>query len=467
MSITYAPPEPEFEVAASSAVPHNREAEEAVLGSILIDPNCYYAVAVFIRAEHFYIHRHGFIWEAFETLENRRVPVDFVTLAEELDRKGKLGEVGGPAYLTSLLSQVPSSLNAESYARIVEGHAIRRKMIAAANKIASLAYDENKPIEQSLSEMKEETLALDVIDNGHNFVSMGKLLSDTYDDVLARSKNPKEVWGLATGLPSFDKKTGGAQTGELTYLVGGPGIGKTWLELSWGVEFAKQAPGAIISLEMKRGAIGRRILSGISGVSSKNMKSGYMEAQDWPKLTAQVEKYENHPLWIDDSSYDTHRLRATLTWAKREYGLKWFILDYALLMLDTGRDETEQSKKISAGLKQIVHDLNIHGTVLHSVVKVGMEGEEPKQSDQRGSGQAIHDADVQLFLTRVYEKDEKITGLTPVQKAKMATLWCSKGRDLEQSKFKTHLVRQGSSQFWGEYAIERHEPEPYYRKDVD
>ena len=125
----------------SPAVPHSREAEEAVVGAVLINPEVYYDVAQFLSAEDFYIHRHKFIWEAFTRLHERRTPVDLLTLSEELDRVGLLAEIGGSAYLTSLINQVPSSLNAESYGRIVEGHSIRRRMINAANTIASLAYN--------------------------------------------------------------------------------------------------------------------------------------------------------------------------------------------------------------------------------------------------------------------------------------------------------------------------------------
>ncbi len=441
---------PEAEVTPFS-IPQSREAEEAVLGCVFINPHCLYELAPFLKTHHFYIHRHGWIWDTFLALDGRRVPIDLLTVADELDRHGKLAEVGGPAYLTSLVNQVPTSVNAEHYGRIVASHAARRSMLQAANKIASLAYDEAKPIEECIGDAVSETSSLEILGNSSDFVNMGDLLSDVYDEVQERSKDPKEVWGLATGLPKFDKKTGGLQLGELTYLAGSPGVGKTWLDLAWAMELGKQEPGALISLEMKRNSIGRRVLSGVTGVSTRAMKSGFMSESDWQPLNNAIDKYHGFPVWIDDSSYDTARLRSTLAWLKREKGIRWFILDYALLMLDSGKDETEQSKLISANMKRIVHDLNICGVVLHSVTKVGMDGDEPKMGDQRGSGQAIHDADVQLFLTKLYEKDPDVSSLTPDQKARMATLWCSKGRELEESKFKLHLVRKGTSPFWCEY----------------
>ena len=241
--------------------------------------------------------------------------------------------------------------------------------------------------------------------------------------------------------------------GELAYLVGAPGVGKTWFDLGLSIELGKQAPGAIISLEMSRGTVGRRILSGMSGVSTRAMKSGRIKDDDWPLMSGAVESAFTYQVWVDDSSYDTGKLRATLARAKSEWGIQWFTLDYALLMLDKGRDETEQSKTISAGLKWIVKDLNLCGVVLHSVTKVGMGASEvPSMGDQRGSGQAIHDPDLQLFLTPLYKKDLEVKNLAPAVQEKMATLWCTKGRELEESRFKIHLTRRGTSPFWGEYS---------------
>lgn len=454
------PPDPfddlvlDTETTIVPSIPHSREAEEAVIGSVLIDPNCLYDLIPFLTRDDFFIHRHRWVWEAFAHMNETGKPIDMLTLTEELDRRGQLAEVGGPAFLTELVTQVPTSLNAESYGHIVHSHAVRRKMINVANHIAQLAYDEQNEIDYAVDEAVRDTASLEVLSAGKtNMVTLGELFGRVFDDVEERAKDPKDVWGFSTGIPKFDKKTGGLQTGELVYVVGAPGAGKTWLDLGWSVELAKQAPGVTISLEMKQLAIGRRILSGVSGVHTRAMKSGFVQDGDWPLLTNALEQYQDLPLYVDDTSYDTRKLRATLAWMQREHGIKWFALDYALLLMDGGKDETEQTKIISANLKRIVHDLNLCGIVLHSVTKVGMGGNDtPTMSDQRGSGQAIHDADVQLFITQLYEKDDEIQNLSPETKKKMATLWCSKGRELEESRFKIHLIRRGNSPFWGEYS---------------
>ena len=148
-------PETDSPAPAAPTIPHSREAEEAVVGAVLINPEAYYDVAQFLAADDFYIHRHQWIWEAYTRLHEQRIPTDLLTLSEELDRMGQLQEIGGSAYLTSLINQVPSSLNAESYGRIVEGHSIRRKMINAANKIASLAYSEENMIDTVMNEAEK------------------------------------------------------------------------------------------------------------------------------------------------------------------------------------------------------------------------------------------------------------------------------------------------------------------------
>ena len=443
-----------YEVAQtnSTAVPHSREAEEAVIGSVFINPQVLYDL-LYLKPEQFYIHRHKWIWEAFIWLDARRIPIDLITIADELEKRGRLVEIGGPAYLTTLVNQVPSSLNADAYGRIVEGYAIRRDLISAANKIAQVAYDDKVTVDECLSISSEQMTDVQMSAQTHDMIGLSDLLSHVYDDVKERSQNPREVWGMSTGLPTFDKKTGGIHNGELVYVVGAPGVGKTWLDLTWGMEFGKQAAGCIFSLEMKKMALGRRVLSGLSGVPTRAMKSGFVDVSDWKKIDDALEKNDALPVMISDKSYDTNILRGALTYAKREYGARWFILDYALLLLDNGKDETEQSKIISANLKRIVNDLDMAGIVLQSMTKVNMEGDEPHMNDQRGSGQAIHDADVQLFLTRLYDKDERLPKyLTQEMRKTMSTLWCSKGRELEQSKFKIHLTRKGSSPFWAEYS---------------
>lgn len=428
---------------------HSREAEEAVIGAVLINPNVLYELS-FLKPEHFFIQRIGWLWDACLSLDRRGTPIDLLTVMEEMRSRGQLDEAGGSPFLTALVNQVPTSLHAEHYGRIVEDRAVRRKSIAVANVIANFAADLKNDPQAIVAMSQEQTAALEMVGSGQSLIKVDALLADTYRDVQERSKDPKEVWGLATGLPKLDKETGGHQRGELTHLVGKPAAGKTWLGLSWAIEFGKQAPGAIFSLEMKSRTIGKRIMAGMSGVKTSALKSGFVKDHEWEKLAQAIEQVSKLPIWIDDGSYDTAKLRATIAWAQKEYGVKWFVLDYALLLADPG-EELEKSAATSANLKRICHDLDVCGVILHSVTKVGMESGEPSMGDQRGSGQQIHDADVQLFITELHD-DERVAGVEAEDRKRMATLWCSKGRELERSKFNIPLVRKGTSPFWAEYS---------------
>ena len=430
----------------------NRKAEEAVIGSVLINPDAYYTVE-FLKPEHFHIHRHQWAWASICRLMEACTPIDLLTVADDLERHGKLAEVGGSAQLTAFVSQVENSLNVGSYARIVEGDAIRRKMLVAAERIAALASDQQKPVSEALADAEGLVAGLELASDGRSATHLAELLIDTIADTRARSEAPRAVWGLSTGLPKLDRETGGFHPGEIVYLAGPPNVGKTWCALGWAIALGSQAPGMFVSLEMRKEAIARRLLSGMSKVPTRDLKTGFVRDEQFTLLNDAVQKSEQHNVFIEDGNCDTQKLATMLRWARREHGIRWFILDYALLLQDPG-DEIEKSSNISANMKRIVNELGLAGVVLHSVVKTGMGGEEPRMSDQRGSGQAIHDADVQLFLTKVSDNDDAARSVLPEHRKRMATLYCTKGRELEDPNFKITLVRQGQSPFFGEYADE-------------
>src|SRR5512143_3982192 len=194
-----------------TAVPHSREAEEAVVGAVLINPEVYYDVAQFLQADDFYIHRHRWIWEAFASLHEQRIPLDLLTIGEELDRKGQLAEIGGPAYLTTLVNQVPTSLNAESYGHIVESHSIRRKMIAAANSIATLAIDENSTVDNVMDEAEKAVFGVSERRLRHDVEPIRQVMSVVYDEVGERAQRSDEIFGVPTGFIDLDRMLGGLQ----------------------------------------------------------------------------------------------------------------------------------------------------------------------------------------------------------------------------------------------------------------
>jgi replicative DNA helicase len=437
---------------STTVIPHSRDAEEAVLGSVLINPDAYNVCAEFLTAPDFYIHRHRWIWEVFNALKIAQQPIDFLTVCDELDRRGKLSEIGGPAYLTALLNQVPTSLHAEAYARQVKQTAIRRSMLTVANQMATLAYNETEQTDNVLVEIQRQLSSLMAISTGHQISNLAPVLRTVYDNIEERSKNPTDVWGIKTGFPKLDKETGGQHLGEMTIIAAEPGFGKTWLCLGFAYEMAKTVPGAFFSLEMQDKSIARRLISGVGRVNSRNMRTGRMQEDDWNKLVATISELETLPFYLDGRARDTAGLRSSLLRLKREQGIQWFILDYMQLLTDEGKDDNERTKKIGRELKLICVDLELAGIVINSVNKQGMDksGREARaKSNMSGSGQTIHDAD-NIFLLTDFDTDNNI--YTPEQKARMATLWCMKGREYDSPKFFIHLARREYSPFWGEMA---------------
>ena len=245
-------PNEDIAPATSTAVPHSREAEEAVVGAVFINPEVYYDVAQFLSADDFYIHRHKWIWESFTSLHEQRIPIDLLTVSNELDKRGQLGELGGPAYLTALVNQVPSSLNAESYGHIVEGHSIRRKMIDAANKIASIAYNEKTNVDDVMDEAEKAVFNVSERRLKHDLQPISNVLSEYYDRIDTLAKRPDEIVGVPTGFIDLDKMLTGLQPSDLLIIAGRPGQGKTGFLLSIaknaGLTHKKHV--AIFSLEM-------------------------------------------------------------------------------------------------------------------------------------------------------------------------------------------------------------------------
>src|SRR6266545_2064897 len=225
-------PSEEITTPANPSIPHSREAEEAVVGAVFINPEVYYDVAQFLAADDFYIHRHRWIWEAYTSLHEQRIPIDLLTVSDELERRGQLSEVGGPAYLTSLVNQVPSSLNAESYGHIVEGYAVRRKMINAANKIASIAYNERTSVDDVMDEAEKAVFNVSERRLKHDLQPISSVLSEYYDRIDDLAKRPEEFYGVPTGFIDLDKMLTGLQPSDLLIIAGRPGQGKTGFLLS-------------------------------------------------------------------------------------------------------------------------------------------------------------------------------------------------------------------------------------------
>ncbi|MEP7134176.1 MAG: replicative DNA helicase [Chloroflexota bacterium] len=410
----YTPAEETSAPTTSTAVPHSREAEEAVVGAVFINPEAYYDVAQFLTADDFYIHRHKWIWEAFVSLHEQRIPIDLLTVSDELGRRNQLNEIGGPSFLTSLVNQVPSSLNAESYGRIVEGHSVRRKMINAANQIASIAYNEKTSVDDLMNESEKAVFNVSERRLKHDLQPISKVLSEYYDRIDDLAKRPDDIVGVPTGFIDLDKLLTGLQPSDLLIIAGRPGQGKTGFMLSVaknaGLTHKKHI--AIFSLEMSNEQVVQRLISQETGIDSQKMRTGKLNENEWPLFTHAIEVFSDTHIYLDDTPAITPlQLRTKCRRLHMEFGLDLIIIDYLQLMSgDTRNDNRVQEVSyISRNLKVLARELNVPVLAAAQLSRAVEQrsDKKPVLSDLRESGSLEQDADIVMFIYRPdqYEKD--------------------------------------------------------------
>jgi len=397
-----------------TAVPHSREAEEAVVGAVLINPEVYYDVAQFLQADDFYIHRHRWIWEAFASLHEQRIPVDLLTLGEELDRKGQLAEIGGPAYLTTLVNQVPTSLNAESYGHIVESHSIRRKMIAAANSIASMAYDEDTTVDNVMDEAEKAVFGVSERRLHHDLLPLSNVLSDYYDRIDELAKRGEDIYGVPTGFIDLDKMLSGLQPSDLLIIAGRPGQGKTGflLSVARNAALTHKKHVAIFSLEMSNEQVAQRLIAQETGIDSQRLRTGKLQENEWPLFAQAIEVLSDTHIFLDDTPAITPlQLRTKCRRLHLEHHLDLVILDYLQLMGGDTRNENrvQEVSYISRNLKVLARELNVPVLAAAQLSRAVEQrtDKRPVLSDLRESGSLEQDSDIVMFIYRPdqYEKD--------------------------------------------------------------
>lgn len=397
-----------------TAVPHSREAEEAVVGAVFINPEVYYDVAQFLSADDFYIHRHRWVWDAFTSLHEQRIPVDLLTVSDELDRRGQLSEIGGPAYLTALVNQVPSSLNAESYGRIVEGYSVRRKMINAANQIASIAYNERTSVDDVMNEAEKAVFNVSERRLKHDLQPISSVLSEYYDRIDDLAKRPEEFFGVPTGFIDLDKMLSGLQPSDLLIIAGRPGQGKTGFLLSVAKNAAltHKKHVAIFSLEMSNEQVVQRLIAQETGIDSQRLRTGKLLETEWPLFTHSIEVFSDTHVYLDDTPAITPlQLRTKCRRLHMEFGLDLVIIDYLQLMGgDTRTDNRVQEVSyISRNLKILARELNVPVLAAAQLSRAVEQrsDKKPVLSDLRESGSLEQDADIVMFIYRPdqYEKE--------------------------------------------------------------
>jgi replicative DNA helicase len=395
--------------------PQSIEAEQSVLGALLIDRDAVVEVAELVHATDFYRQHHGTIFAAILDLYERREPVDIVTVSEVLERGGTLEQVGGSAYLTSLINLTPTAVNATHYARIVERKAVLRNLIAAAGRIAGIGYDESNDLDESIDKAEQELFSVSQKRVASGFSPLKTLLHAAYDRLDYLHQHKGEISGIRTGFADLDAMTTGLQKSDLILLAARPSIGKTSLALNF-AEHAAVREGktvGVFSLEMSKEQLVLRMLSSVANIDSQRLRTGFLEEMDFTRLAPAMNALAEAPMYIDDTpNISTMELRTKARRLQAESGLDLVIVDYLQLMQSTvqSRDanRVQEVSDISRGLKGLARELQVPVVALSQLSRQAemRESKEPRLSDLRESGALEQDSDLVMFLWRDKDRGE-------------------------------------------------------------
>ncbi len=377
-------------------IPANLEAEQAVLGSLLIDPDAIIKVASYLRASDFYRERHEWIYSALLTLHERREPADFVTLVDELERNEQLEAIGGPVYITELINSTPTAVYVDYYARIVERTAILRRLIGAAGKIAELAYDESNDVDDVVDRAEQIIFGVSESRIHRDLTPISTIMADVVDQIDFLARNQNRLMGVPTGFVMLDKMLGGFQKSDLIIVAGRPGMGKSSLGLSIAQNAARRynARVAIFSLEMSSEQVVQRLLSVEAAIDSHRLRLGQIYEEEWPILLEAANTMAASSIFIDDTpgaSVMEIRTKARRLYA--EHGIDLILIDYMQLMSgggSSGRGENRQQEisYISRSLKELARELNVPVIALSQLSRAveSRANNKPMLSDLRESG---------------------------------------------------------------------------------
>jgi len=388
-------------------VPYSVEAEEAVIGSVLIDPEAFYAVGTFLKPDDFYMLRHTYIWEAIDRLNQRGDQIDYLTVQEELRACGRLAEIGGPAYLTQLINATPTSAHAAIYGEIVRRGAVRRRLLAAADEIKALALDEELPIERVESEAASKLMNAQKTGLSQ-FISMREAAARHYDRVEEAMRNPKELLGIPSSLKAINDFTKGYRRKKLYVVAGRPGMGKSSFLYTEAAFMAAQGlPVALFTLEVGEEEVTDFLIAGVCGIQPDRFNTGDLSDQEWKRYVSAVGKVSNWPLLIDDvSGLTPSEFLMKCMRLKHEIGLAAVFVDYLQLMSGgreiryDGRDQ--EIGYISRTLKKTAKEVDIPIIAAAQLSRnvENREDKHPQLSDLRESGNIENDSDVVMLFYR-------------------------------------------------------------------
>ena len=392
--------------------PHSQEAEQSVLGALLIDKDSIIVVAPLLLPAHFYEDSHRLIYEAILELYEEREPIDLVTLTDKLKAKKSLKKIGGAVYLTGLVEKVPTSANIAAYAKIIKDAATKRELIHIASGLVEEAFDEGKKASQVLDKGEQAIFSLSQRHLTRNFVPIKDALAESFDRLDELHKRAGGLRGVPTGFPDLDDVLAGFQASNLIILAARPGIGKTALALNMAQHVAvkEKIPVGFFSLEMSSEELVDRLLVAQADIDAWRLKTGKLKEDDFIKLSDAMGELAEAPLFIDDSpGISVLEMRTKARRLQVEQGVQLLVVDYLQLAVSSRQydNRVQEVSEISQSLKNLARELKIPVIAISQLSRaVEARGtKEPQLADLRESGAIEQDSDVVMFLYRRDEED--------------------------------------------------------------
>lgn len=403
--------------------PQNIEAEQSVLGGILIENSALNRVLETLTYEDFYRDSHQRIFQALLDLSEKNEPADLITLTNKLKTNNLLDDIGGPSYLASLIDMVPTAANIEYYARIVKEKATLRKLIDVATQIVTQSYSDSGDIDALLDEAEQAIFRISEHKIKPSFYHMKDVVKESFKTIEKLFERKELITGSPSGFKDLDRMTAGFQNSELIIVAGRPSMGKTscCLDIARHAALEAEIPVVIFSLEMSKEQLALRMLCSEALVEAQKLRSGFLRESDWPKLTLAAGNLSDAPIFIDDSAaISVLELRAKARRLKADHNLGLVIIDYLQLMRGMGRTERREQEisQISRSLKALAKELSIPIIAISQLSRRTEERprQRPQLADLRESGAIEQDADVILFIYReeVYREDPSNEGVAEI-----------------------------------------------------
>jgi len=411
------------DISLEKTLPHNLEAERSILGAILLDDKAALPVFEILKSQDFYLESHRRIFDRMLQLMNNSRPIDLVTLKEELQRANELETIGGAAYLASLTDYLPRVLNIEYYAQIVRSKSTLRRLIQISGEIMARSYQDEEPAEDILQHIEKTIFDIASQQFHTGFSSITPIVSDVFKQIEELSNRKAPVTGLETGFVDLDRMTAGMHPSDLIIVAARPGLGKTSLciNIAEHVAIRKHKTVGIFSLEMSKEQLVKRLLCSEARIDAHRVNTGFLNKEDWNKLSRASGDLSDTKIFIDDTaSVTVSELRTKARRLSLEHGLDLLIVDYLQLMSGSNQryeNRTQEISQISRGLKAIAKDLRVPviavSQLSRAVESRTGEHRRPQLSDLRESGSIEQDADLVLFIYRedMFNPTEENNGL--------------------------------------------------------